>query len=69
MIAFVCCLLFAVSFAAENQACYDNCNNEHITCVQDCAQSGNNDFQCLWKCRNDYYGCTAGCYKPPVPPQ
>ncbi|KAJ7394136.1 hypothetical protein OS493_003814 [Desmophyllum pertusum] len=69
LIAFFCCLLFAVSLASDNPqaACYDKCNKEHMACVNDCVISDDNSFQCLWKCRNDYYGCTAGCYKPPIP--
>ena len=61
----ICCLLIAVSSTSNdgNQACYDKCNNVHIKCVEHCA-GGNNDFKCLWKCRNDYYGCTAKCYAP-----
>lgn len=67
LIALLCGLLFAASFASKNQACYDDCNKEHIKCVGDCVNNGNNSFKCLWECRNNYYACTAGCYQPPSP--
>lgn len=42
--------------------CYDDCNKEYIKCVGDCVNNGNNNFKCVWECRNNYYVCIVGCY-------